>query len=185
MIDKIPNERLSLLSYIFMSIRNSFRNNISNGLFAVNVSDLASYCAEEMIQRLPANEDRFEVYKKVLLNATNDTLDDIAYEIIKIEIYYGRFTDRPEKEEKQLISIRQLEILEDIFLKRIRELSESGELISIVESLNTLYLWEDLDEINAKKHLLKILSDDENKLRFICKFAGRWSGTLGEGGFFS
>ena len=49
------------------------------------------------------------------------------------------------------------------------------------ESAHAFYLWEDLDKENAQKYINRIFKDPIRKLKFICRLAGKWSGTNGTG----
>lgn len=181
MVDTIPYERLSLLASCFMKMRYGFSGEASMSFFMISANYSASYLVDSIIRRLETNEERYELYKELLINASDASFGTAAYEIRKLERSFGRFTDELEKTEDQLVSLEQLNELEQLFLSRIESYSVTDTMLDSDESAHAFYLWEDLDKENAQKYINRIFKDPIRKLKFICRLAGKWSGTNGTG----
>ncbi|SKB94448.1 KAP family P-loop domain-containing protein [Lachnospiraceae bacterium] len=185
MIDIIPEDRLSLLSGLFLDMRYDLKGLSGSTIFTTTAGEKARYCAENMIRKLRTEEERYGVYLHVLKQAGKESLGTIAYEIRDQECAYGRFTDIPERKEEQIISFEKLLELEKAFLKKINKLELSSESIEEEDFIHTFCLWEDLDKESANKFLKKALENIVSKLKFLCIFAGRWNGTNGSGWIFN
>lgn len=185
MIDTIPYERLSILASCFMKMRNGLSGESSMSFFLLSANDAASYLVDSILRRLKTNEERYELYKELLINASDASFGTAAYEIRKLERAFGRFTDELEKTEDQLVSLEQLKDLEQLFLSRIETYSATDTMLDSDESAHVFYLWEDLDKENAKGYINHVFQDPIRKLKFICRLAGKWSGTNGTGWSFA
>ena len=184
-IDKIPYERLGLLASAFLKIGDSFVGETERMIFSLPSSHLSSFCVEEMLKRLNTTEERVDVYNKVLLDADKYSLGSMAQEINRIEIAYGRLAGQSENTTEQIIDLDQLEKLEQLFVEQVNAFDENYDLLDVESFSIVFYLWKCFDEDRVKEYVNKVFSNDISKLKFICKFAGKWSGTGGVGWSFN
>lgn len=181
MVDKIPYERLSILATLFMEMRNGFSGRSSQDFFMLSPKTAAGYLSEMIMRKLNTDEERYSIYNESLMSATMDSIGSMAYEIRKLELAYGRFTNAPENKEDQLISLDQLKDLENVFLKKLDDFSKVDTLLDHEYSTSTLYLWEDLDQEKAQNYIKRVFTNPIRKLKYICKLAGKWNGGTGSG----
>lgn len=180
-IDKIPYERLGLLASAFLEVGDSFVGETERMIFSLPSSHLSSFCVEEMLKRMDTTEERFDVYKKVLLDADKYSIGSMAQEINRIEIAYGRLAGQSENTTEQIITLDQLEKLEQLFVEQVNAFDENYDLLDVESFSLVFYLWKCFDENRVQEFINKLFSNDISKLKFICKFAGKWSGTGGVG----
>ncbi len=185
MVDKIPYERFSIISALLLQMRNGFSGKGSQAFFMVSAKYAAGYLAEMIMRKLNTDEERYELYKESLINSTIESFGTIAHDIRSIEHAYGRFTDDSENKEDQLISIEQLQELENIFLEKMLEFSKTDTLLDKEDSAMAFFLWEDLDKERAQNYIRTVFTDPIRKLKYICTLAGRWSGGNGSGWSFT
>lgn len=185
MVDKIPYERFSIISALLLKMRNGFSGKGSQAFFMDSAKYAAGYLAEMIMRKLNTDEERYELYKESLINSTIESFGTIAYDIRSIEHAYGRFTDDSENKEDQLISIEQLQELENIFLEKMLEFSKMDTLLDKEDSAMAFSLWEDLDKERAQNYIRTVFTDPIRKLKYICTLAGRWSGGNGSGWSFT
>lgn len=185
MVEEIPYERLSLLASVFMDLYNGFRGETPKAFFSVSASYLATDLTDTLVRKLKTNEERFELFRDALLNANKFSLGAVARVIRKLEWAYGRFTDEKEEEKDQLVSLEQLICLEKMFLTKIEEFTKSDILLDTEETMQAFYLWRDLEKDQSQLYVREIFKNEIKKLKFICKYAGKWSGTNGSGWSFS
>ncbi len=69
--------------------------------------------------------------KEALLSVKKYGLNTIGRIINSIELAYGRLAGKEEKKSEQIIGLNQLKELEELYVKRVRELSEDGLLLEI------------------------------------------------------
>lgn len=180
-IDKIPYERLGLLASAFLEVGDSFVGETERMIFSLPSSHLSSFCVEEMLKRLNTPEERFDVYRKVLLVANKYSIGSMAQEINRIEIAYGRLAGQTENKTEQIIDLEQLERLEQLFVERVNAINKNYDLFDIESFSLVFYLWKCFDKKGVQEYINIIFSNDISKLKFISKFAGRWRGTGGIG----
>ncbi len=185
MADIIPNERLKILSSVLWDIGSGFDGVTTRAVFTISACEIARHCAEDFINRIETQEERYEIYRKGIQMAGKEALGSIAYEIRRFERAYGRFSDAAEEKEEQLISLDQLVELENLFLDRISKIGMSYTEIETVGFLDIYFLWEDLDKESAQNYLKKGFEDIVFKLKFLCRFASRWNGIQGYGWCFN
>ena len=185
MVDKIPYERFSIISALLLQMRNGFSGKGSQAFFMVSAKYAAGYLAEMIMRKLNTDEERYELYKESLINSTIESFGTIAHDIRSIEHAYGRFTDDSEHKEDQLISIEQLQELENIFLEKMLEFSKTDTLLDKEDSAMAFFLWEDLDKERAQNYIRTVFTDPIRKMKYICTLAGRWSGGNGSGWSFT
>lgn len=68
-----------------MEVGDSFIGETDRMIFSLPSSHLSSFCVEDMLKRLNTTEERFDVYRNVLLDANNYSIGSMAQEINRID----------------------------------------------------------------------------------------------------
>lgn len=181
MVNDIPYDRLDLILYVLLKSMWKFNDENSKNIFSTSESLKAESIANEILKRFKSEEERYEVIKKSLSDIDSIGLASIGIIINRIESSYARIEDGLENEENQIISIEQLDSLEEIYLERLNELKNSHSVFSLKDFGFILYFWERIDEEGITDYLEKELTNDVTKLKFICALAESWTGIYVEG----
>lgn len=136
---------------------------------------------EKLINRLGIDNERFEAYRNILQKCSIRSLGQLAQKIYEIELAYGRLAGKNEDKNGQIISIEELEELEVLFVERAKELFELNKIYEIDDFVFIIYLWKCFDENSANEYIKSMLSDETKKLKLLCLFSGRWTGSNSKG----
>ena len=183
LVDTIPYKRLGLLSSVILNKLYTFSNN--SGFFRLSAYSKAEFLAFDIMNRINDESERYSLIKNVLENINKEQLGSLASFINEIEISHGRFTGKEGNIDKQLISLHYLNNIEEIYISKINEITQSEAIIDIRDFYMAFYLWECLDKDSARIYLSNILKKDINKFKFICAIARGWTSENDAGWYFS
>ena len=181
LIDKIPENRITLIATVVVLLAESFEGDVNRFGFLLPVYGFAWDFAEKLINRLGNDNERFEAYKNILEKCSVHSLGQLARKIYGIELAYGRIAGKNEDKNGQIISIEELEKLEVLFVARTKELFELNRTYELDDFGFIIYLWKCFDENSANEYINSLLSDETKKLKLLCLFAGRWTGSNSKG----
>lgn len=181
LIDKIPENRITLIATVVVLLAESFEGDVNRFGFLLPVNGFAWDFAEKLINRLGNDNERFEAYKHILEKCSVHSLGRLARKINGIELAYGRLAGKNEDKNGQIISIEELEKLEVLFVARTKELFELNRTYELDDFGFIIYLWKCLDENSANEYINSLISDETKKLKLLCLFAGRWTGSNSKG----
>lgn len=181
LIDKIPENRITLIATVVVLLAESFEGDVNRFGFLLPVYEFAWDFAEKLINRLGNDNERFEVYKNILEKCSVHSLGQLARKINGIELAYGRLAGKNEDKNGQIISIEELEKLEVLFVEQAKKLFELNKIYEIDDFVFVIYLWKCFDENSANEYIISLLSDETKKLKLLCLFAGRWTGSNSKG----
>ena len=183
LVDTIPYKRLGLLSSVILNKLYTFSNN--SGFFRLSAYSKAEFLAFDIMNRINDESERYSLIKNVLENINKEQLGSLASFINEIEISHGRFAGKEGNIDKQLISLHYLNNIEEIYISKINEITQSEAIIDIRDFYMAFYLWECLDKDSARIYLSNILKKDINKFKFICAIARGWTSENDAGWYFS
>lgn len=181
LIDKVPYERIELIAETLLGIQSGFYGESSKAIFTISACDLAGYCADDLINKLQTEEERYRVIKGGLEKADKNGLGAMAHAINRIELAYARLASKTEKKEDQIITLEHLLEIEKIYVKIIKSVQPQKDLLEVKEFNFLFYLWKCFDHEGSSNFIKSIIDDEVLRLRFICGMAGRWNGTNGSG----
>lgn len=181
LIDKIPYERLGLITSVLFCIQGELKEEKNTSFLELSSYNSLEYCGYDIIKRIKTSNERFDIIKNTLEDMSKFGLGVIACTINRIELSYGRLAGEFENKEEQIISKEDLLKIEKIYIDKIQNMAYSDSILGIKEFYMAFYLWECLDKDGAKNYISYIFKDNLQKLRFICSMAGRWDGTEGNG----
>ena len=181
LVDTIPYKRLGLLSSVILNKLYTFSNN--SGFFRLSAYSKAEFLAFDIMNRINDESERYSLIKNVLENINKEQLGSLASFINEIEISHGRLAGKEGNIDKQLISLHYLNNIEEIYISKINEITQSESIIDIKGFYMAFYLWECIDKDRAQNYLDNILKEDNNILKFICAIASRWTSSNGDSGW--
>ena len=180
LVDTIPYKRLGLLSSVILNKLYTFSNN--SGFFRLSAYSKAEFLAFDIMNRINDESERYSLIKNVLENINKEQLGSLASFINEIEISHGRLAGKEGNIDKQLIGLHYLNNIEEIYISKINEITQSEAIIDIKGFYMAFYLWECIDKDRAQNYLDNILNEDCNILKFICAIASRWTSSNGDSG---
>ena len=154
-IDMIPLHRLRMLTSAFI--------NLTEKPIKYNqywCKDIVTNFAIKLIQKMPTKEERYSLYEDLLSNSCDKSLGFIAQMLIV------------ERNSSQSAFFTPLDSL---FLQKINAIrSITKNFLDIHSFMEAFSLWNILDSNSAQNYLTNtVFTNDVQKLKFICKFAGR------------
>lgn len=181
LIENIPYERLSLIIEVLLMLQGSFIGEKSSWIIINTANEKAEYIIYKLVQKLKTDTERYRIIRLAIENINKDSLGYMALIINRIELSYGRLAGTSEKQEDQIISLTQLEEIENVYIDKLLKITEYNQIFDIEKFSSVLYLWGCFDTESLNQYLEEQFKDDMNKLKFICAVAGRFSGIRGRG----
>lgn len=179
----VPNDRLHLLSSVIISLIGEFKDEKRDEIFSLSANNLIYCILNDFFKRFSDSSEGYEIIKSSLEKADKDSIGEFAIIINRIELSYARLVGTSEKEYDQIISLDKLENLENVYVKKVKEILKDEPISDINEFYMALYLWECFDKESAYKYLNNLFKDDINKIKFICSMAEEWTNTDNEMGW--
>ena len=183
LIEYVPNDRLHLLSSVILSLIGEFKDEKRDEIFSLSANNLIYCILNDFFKRFSDSSEGYEIIKSSLEKAGKDSIGEFAIIINRIELSYARLVGTSEKEYDQIISLDKLENLENVYVKKVKEILKDEPISDINEFYMALYLWECFDKESAYKYLNNLFKDDINKIKFICSMAEEWTNTDNEMGW--
>lgn len=134
---------------------------------------------EMLLHRIKTEQERFELLYSILKKINRNQVGAIAIILGRIKLFYEENWELVDT--KALISLEQLQKLEEIYMLNIKLITETEVISNIVEFRFAFFLWEKLNKEETLEYFTKISRSNVNTLKFICALAIRWRGTGGKG----
>lgn len=179
LIDEIPDKRINLIVSVILSSQWKFEDETTAGIFTRTAYDMAIDLVEMLLHRIKTEQERFELLYSILKKINRNQVGAIAIILGRIKLFYEENWELVDT--KALISLEQLQKLEEIYMLNIKLITETEVISNIVEFRFAFFLWEKLNKEETLEYFTKIARSDINMLKFICAFAIRWRGTGGKG----
>ena len=179
LIDDIPCERINLIVSVILSSQWNFKGETDAGSFTRTAYDLAIDLVEKLLYRIKTEQERVELLCSILNDMDKNRVGAIAIILWRTKLIYERNSE--EVDAKALISLEQLQKIEEIYMQNIKLITET-EVISNIEGFSAaFYLWKKLNKEESLGYFNKVSENNINILKFICALAKRFQGTRGKG----
>ena len=184
LIDEIPQRNLSKIASALLDLKGTFKNEESKNILEMSVSGQAESLAfDSFIPRIKNDEERYELIKSKMESIDPGTLWTLARLMCKLELSHGRFRGKTENRYEEVISLDNLENLEKIFIDKIHAVKTKNELLDLEGFSSIFFVWELIDQKDAKEYIDTISKTQSNIIKFICSLAVRWSDSNGNYGW--
>lgn len=181
LFDKEHYERFKFVVFTLINLYGEFVNKATEINKINNISDSVSEFVLYFIQTLDSEDKRYEIIYSILKNSNKSNLGLIATILNQEEMAFGRFNNKTERKDLQLVSLKHLEYLEKIYIDKIKLIAKSENMLNTGVFNIVFYLWEDLDKEGAENYVKKLFNDKVSKLKFICTKAYFFRGLNGYG----
>ena len=184
LVDDIPYERLGLIASVLIDVQGEFSGKKMKSIFTISACQYADMCVFSILRKLQTDDERNGIIRSVLEQVNKKTIGTISNMIYRMEFAYGRLGSESENKEDQIINLRQLENLEELYVIKVKDITSSETILDLKDFSVIILLWESFDKEGAQKFVSKLIKDDFHKLKYICTFARRWEGSNERGWFF-
>lgn len=181
LVDKIPYERLTLIIRVLYKKQAQLKGEGMRAIFAISATERTRYCIEVILDRLNTPEERYNVIYDIVLHGDVFEIGSVGREINRVEHAYGRLDSNEEDVKSQIITKEQLVKIEEAYVLRIHELIDEIPLTDSEDFHYILYLWEYFDSKGASDYMYTYIKNVTNLLRYVCRMAGKWTGSNGSG----
>ena len=182
LLDEIPYDRLSMIIKEIWKRRTRLIGVSSVSFVVVSASWKSEVVVGKLIEKLKTPQERYDLFNDFLKDADINDMESIGEKINQIELAYGRLAGKgQERKQDQIIELQQLIDLESEYAQKAKQIAEDGDLFLGQSLIYFSYLWESFDKKEFSRFIKKHLKDDIFMLRFICRLAGKWTGSEGEG----
>jgi predicted KAP-like P-loop ATPase len=168
---EIPKEDIKNIISVLMDIGDLFPEG-ETGFYSFGNDVQLSRIFYQLSKRLKSQEDRYEIFRESIENATN-SLHTIVHEISGQMDEHGEYkADKQlEPEETRAISAKQLSSLKKLTKFKIREWADEGKLISHRKFVSIIYLWKRIDDEKVvSDYIIQIIKTDQGLVDFIESF---------------
>ena len=174
LVDEIPYKRLDLIASVLLALQGDFEYRRQRYIGLIPARKIASSLIYGIIKRLDTKEEKYKIFRFAIEKVSKNGLGTIAGIIHRIELAYGRLEGNSENEDEQIISLVQLEALENMYVKRIRDIVNSELIWDIDDFKMVFHLWRCFDKNEVVNYLERSFKCEVNKLKFVCAMADRW-----------
>ena len=177
LVSEIPYERLSLIPSVLLILHGEFDGERNNIIYPISAITMTSRIIEEIIDRLATEEEKYLSLSSLIGDADETSLGTISNLLINIGRTHGRFVENIENKDKRIITVEYLQKLEEIYLDKIKKITNSVSISDIVGFKDVYYLWRYIDEIGLSKYIEKLFKSEVDKLKFVTSLASKWVGS--------
>ncbi len=179
LFDKEHYERFKFVVFTLINLYGEFVNKVTERNMIDNISDSVTEFVLYFIQTLDSEYKRYEIIYSILKNSNKSNIVLIADILNQEEMAFGRFNNKPERKDLQLVNLKHLESLEKIYIDKIELISKSENMLNIGRFSRAFYLWEYLDKEGAENYIKTLFNDNLNKIKFIFIHSYRAKGLNG------
>lgn len=177
MASGLPSERLAVILEALLGVIPMLDTYISDTFIPFRVGEYAELLAFDTIKAIPESE-RSELISAFIGKADSITIQSLAGIVRKIELGYGRFVANGEEDnDKKLITLDELKIVECSFKERVKKLIVSQNLLDFSDWRTVCYLMTCLDSEYMDKYFKQAFIDDTNVVKYLDDTVTMWTGS--------
>ena len=174
---KHDKNRVKTILFALLSCSDKLNSNSKYHYLSLSSSRYADYVIIDLIKVLP-KEERFLFFSKLISISSIDLLSKIATIINMIELAYGRLAaNGKEEDEHKIITLKELEKLEIVFVERMKKVLESANLFDCDYWRMAAYMLEKFDKDYYEEYIKETLRNDINILKFLSSSIVVWIGS--------
>lgn len=126
----------------------------------------------QLLRRYKTQEERFKILKEAF--SKGQAVSMIISEVTTLGQQHGKYSRQGEPDKECLVSIRQLEELEKIALRKIKQAVENDKLLRTPGMAHILYRWRDWQgDEPVRKWASNVITSDEGLVDFLTGFLSK------------
>jgi len=174
---ELPSNRIKELIIALSNIARKMNAKEEN-IFSFSSSSIAETEIVDLIGLLENEDEKLSIITKIVNDSTFDNIETISYIINSIELAYGRFYGKVNPHGNKIVTLDSLIEIEKIYSNKIKKICDKNNLLYTSRShYLTLSLIECFDLEFYNEYLSKILTNDLNKIKYLCSFSTEWKGS--------
>lgn len=171
----IPKDRIEMIVSVLINKAYELKGTDNRMLFSVSAQQMLEFRIKELLLEEMAEEDRFCIIKKCLLNGNDESVSFMASFLNTIELSHGRLAAQGQERGDKLISIDHLIECEKLFVDRIKALEDEKCLMDLPNAYGVLYLYECFSPDEYKEYIQKLLTQELNIVKYGIQQIGKWT----------
>ena len=181
LIGIIPYDRIQVVASVLYKMKPMLKGSKKQSYLPLSASIISDEIARSIIKRLKTSDERYEFYLKRIDHCSIEELVSLSNDLKRIESAWGRTSSVSENIDEQLVSVDQLDELEQRLVGRLKSANSICGLIEIEGFYDLYCFWNRIDKDSADEFVHELMKNNVYTLKFLCKLAGKWTGTDGNG----
>lgn len=179
LIDKIPYDRISLISTTLIELSGFFDGVRTDSLYRNSASNLVISLLFDLLNKLNKKNEIYQVLYSSISKLNKYGLGIMSLILIKIESANNK--EVGVDEHYKILEFEELKICKELLISRIKQIVKTAQLWNIEFLYSVFEVWKSIDIAGLKSYTFKLFSQDKNKLKYVCSVASHWYGTTDNG----
>ena len=182
LLDKIPYERISLISTILIELSGFFDGVRADSFFTTSTSNIVLSLIFDLLNKLNTKNEIYQVLYSSISKLNKYGLGIMSLILIKIEEANNK--KNGVDEHYKILELEKLKICKEFLINRINQIVKVEQLWHIEFLYSVFKVWESIDIAGIRSYTFKLFSQDINKLKYLCSIASDWYGETNKGWHF-
>lgn len=179
LIDKIPYDRISLISSTLIELSGYFDGVRTDSLFRTSASNLVISLIFDLLNKLNTKNEIYHILYSSISKLNKYGLGIMSLILRKIEEANNK--EDSVDEHYKILELEKLIICKELLIYRIKQIVKTAQLWNIEFLYSVFEVWESIDIAGLRSYTFKLFSQDKNKLKYVCSVASHWYGTTDNG----
>ena len=182
LLDKIPYERISLISTILIELSGFFDGVRADSFFTTSTSNIVLSLIFDLLNKLNTKNEIYQVLYSSISKLNKYGLGIMSLILIKIEEANNK--KNGVDEHYKILELEKLKLCKEFLINRIKQIVKVEQLWHIEFLYSVFKVWESIDIAGIRSYTFKLFSQDKNKLKYLCSIASDWYGETNKGWHF-
>ena len=182
LLDKIPYERISLISTILIELSGFFDGVRVASFFTTSTSNIVLSLIFDLLNKLNTKNEIYQVLYSSISKLNKYGLGIMSLILIKIEEANNK--KNGVDEHYKILELEKLKLCKEFLINRIKQIVKVEQLWHIEFLYSVFKVWESIDIAGIRSYTFKLFSQDKNKLKYLCSIASDWYGETNKGWHF-
>lgn len=182
LIDKIPYDRISLISTTLIELSGFFDGVRTDSLFRTSASNLVISLIFDLLNKLNTKNEIYQVLYSSISKLNKYGLGIMSLILLKIEAANNK--EDGVDEHYKILELEKLKSCKEFLINRIKQIVKIEQLWHIEFLYSVFEVWESIDIAGIRSYTFKLFSQDKNKLKYLCSIASDWYGETKKGWYF-
>ena len=182
LLDKIPYERISLISTILIELSGFFDGVRVDSFFTTSTSNIVLSLIFDLLNKLNTKNEIYQVLYSSISKLNKYGLGIMSLILIKIEEANNK--KNGVDEHYKILELEKLKLCKEFLINRIKQIVKVEQLWHIEFLYSVFKVWESIDIAGIRSYTFKLFSQDKNKLKYLCSIASDWYGETNKGWHF-
>lgn len=179
LIDKIPYDRISLISTTLIELSGFFDGVRGDSFFRTSASNIVLSLIFDLSNKLNTKDEIYQVFYSSISKLNKYGLGIMSLILLKIEAANNK--EYGVDEHYKILELEKLKSCKEFLINRIKQIVKVEQLWHIEFLYSVFEVWESIDIPGIRSYTFKLFSQDKNKLKYVCSIASDWYGETKKG----